>query len=116
MRCWPLRCTRRGRLTPYAFVRAMKKGGVPAPAEGVDAQAVRLLTVLHGAKAGGRLRAAARHRHPPAKAETMAVLVDWPGEQALPRQLHLLASESRPPASAEDHLAASSNAERQRGN
>ena len=35
-------------LTPYAFVRAMKQGGVRAPGR-VDAQAIRLLTV-HGAK------------------------------------------------------------------
>ena len=35
-------------LTPYAFVRAMKKGGVRAPGR-ADAQAIRLLTV-HGAK------------------------------------------------------------------
>ena len=99
-------------LTPYAFVRAMKKGGMAAPGR-ADAQAVRLLTV-HGAKGLEAhsvllLDTDARGK----KAETMAVLVDWPGEQALPRRFIFLASESRPPASAQDTLAAEMT-ERQR--
>ncbi len=99
-------------LTPYAFVRALKKGGIPAPAR-ADIDAVRLLTV-HGAKgleahsvllldADGRAK----------KAETMAVLVDWPGEQTLPRRFIFLASESNPPPSARDAMAAE-KAERER--
>ncbi len=91
-------------LTPYAFVRAMKKGGMRAPGR-ADAQAVRLLTV-HGAKGLEAhsvllLDTDARGQ----KAETMGVLVDWPGEQALPRRFIFLASESNPPPSAVDTLA-----------
>jgi ATP-dependent helicase/nuclease subunit A len=85
--------------TPYAFVRALKAGGVQAPAT-VNAQAVRLLTI-HGAKGleadvvvlldTDRLER---------NAETMTVLMDWPGEESCPRQFVFLASESRPPSSA----------------
>jgi len=96
-------------LTPYAFVRAMKKGGVRAPGR-VDAQAVRLLTV-HGAKgleAHSVLLLDTDTR--PQKAETMGVLVDWPGEQPVPRAFVFLASESSPPPSAVDALAAEQQA------
>jgi ATP-dependent helicase/nuclease subunit A len=99
-------------LTPYAFVRAMKRGGVRAPGR-ADAQAVRLLTV-HGAKgleAHSVLLLDTDARG--ARAETMGVLVDWPGEQALPRRFIFLASESSPPPSAVDTLALE-QAERQR--
>jgi ATP-dependent helicase/nuclease subunit A len=87
-------------LTPYAFVRAMKKGGVRAPGR-ADAQAVRLLTV-HGAKgleADCVLLLDTDTR--PQKAETMGVLVDWPGEKPEPAGFVFLASESSPPPSAE---------------
>ncbi|OJX33493.1 MAG: DNA helicase UvrD [Burkholderiales bacterium 68-12] len=99
-------------LTPYAFVRALKKGGLRAPSR-ADAQAVRLLTV-HGAKGLEAhsvllLDTDARGK----RAETMAVLVDWPGEQAAPRRFVFLASEANPPSSAQDTLAAEL-AERQR--
>ncbi len=40
------------------------------------------------------------------KAESMGVLVDWPGEDAVPRRFTFLASESRPPACTRDALAA----------
>ena len=96
-------------LTPYAFVRAMKQGGVKAPGR-VDAQAVRLLTV-HGAKgleAHSVLLLDTDTR--PQKAETMGVLVDWPGEAAAPRSFVFLASESAPPPSAVDALAAEQQA------
>src|SRR5690606_11822942 len=46
----------------------------------------------------------------PQKAETMGVLVDWPGEQAAPRAFVFLASESAPPPSAVDALAAEQEA------
>ncbi len=91
-------------LTPYAFVRAMKKGGVRAPGR-VDAQAIRLLTV-HGAKgleAQCVLLLDTDTR--PQKAETMGVLVDWPGEETVPTGFVFLASESSPPPSAVDALA-----------
>ncbi|WP_342720506.1 UvrD-helicase domain-containing protein [Acidovorax sp. FHTAMBA] len=96
-------------LTPYAFVRAMKKGGVRAPGR-ADAQAVRLLTV-HGAKgleADCVLLLDTDTR--PQKAETMGVLVDWPGEQTVPSAFVFLASESNPPPSAEAALAAEQQA------
>ncbi len=99
-------------LTPYAFVRALKRPGQRAPGR-VDADAVRLLTI-HGAKGleadavllldtDGRAQ----------KAETMGVLVDWPGELPAPRRFVFLASEASPPPSAADALAAE-QAERQR--
>ena len=99
-------------LTPYAFVRAIKKGGTRAPGR-ADARAVRLLTI-HGAKGLEAhsvllLDTDARGQ----KAETMGVLVDWPGEQALPRRFIFLASESNPPPSSRDTLAFE-QAERQR--
>nr|WP_100410805.1 UvrD-helicase domain-containing protein [Acidovorax sp. 69] len=91
-------------LTPYAFVRAMKKGGVRAPGR-VDAQAVRLLTV-HGAKGlEARCVLLLDTDTRPQKAETMGVLVDWPGEKAEPAGFVFLASESSPPPSAEAALA-----------
>ncbi|WP_374671979.1 UvrD-helicase domain-containing protein [Acidovorax temperans] len=96
-------------LTPYAFVRAMKKGGVRAPGR-ADAQAIRLLTV-HGAKgleADCVLLLDTDTR--PQKAETMGVLVDWPGEQPAPSAFIFLASESNPPPSAEATLAAEQQA------
>ena len=96
-------------LTPYAFVRAMKKGGVRAPGR-ADAQAIRLLTV-HGAKgleADCVLLLDTDTR--PQKAETMGVLVDWPGEQPAPSAFIFLASESNPPPSAEATLTAEQQA------
>lgn len=99
-------------LTPYAFVRAMKRAGPRAPGR-VDGEAVRLLTI-HGAKgleadavllldtdAGAQ------------RAETMGALVDWPGEHPVPRHFVFLASEKTPPPSVQDVLAAEL-AERQR--
>ena len=96
-------------LTPYAFVRAMKRGGVRAPGR-ADAEAIRLLTV-HGAKgleAHCVLLLDTDTR--PQKAETMGVLVDWPGEQTAPTGFVFLASESSPPPSAVDALAAEQQA------
>jgi ATP-dependent helicase/nuclease subunit A len=96
-------------LTPYAFVRAMKKGGVRAPGR-VDAQAVRLLTV-HGAKGlEARCVLLLDTDTRPQKAETMGVLVDWPGEKTEPAGFVFLASESSPPPSAEGALAAEQQA------
>ena len=99
-------------LTPYAFVRAMKRPGAHAPGR-AEAQAVRLLTI-HGAKgleAHSVLLLDTDAR--PQKAETMGALVDWPGQAPVPRCFVFLASESNPPPSAEQVLAAEL-AERQR--
>jgi ATP-dependent helicase/nuclease subunit A len=90
--------------TPYAFVRALKAGGTLAPAT-VTAEAVRLLTI-HGAKgleaeAVLLLDTDTVERN----ADSMGVLVDWPGEATAPEKFVFLVSESRPPACAEAALA-----------
>ncbi|MFD0668595.1 UvrD-helicase domain-containing protein [Ramlibacter sp. MAHUQ-53] len=83
--------------TPYAFVRALRAGGLRAPAV-AQAGAVRLLTV-HGAKGLEAPLVLLLDTDAPApRAETMGVLVDWPGEAAAPRRFAFLASESKPPA------------------
>ena len=99
-------------VTPYAFVRALKAGGVLAPAA-VNAQAVRLLTI-HGAKGlEAQFVLLLDTDTPPRNADTMGVLVDWPGESAWPRKFVFLASENQPPACALATLAAE-RLERQR--
>ncbi len=90
--------------TPYGFVRALKTGGTQAPAS-LDPQAVRLLTI-HGAKgleaeAVLLLDTDTVERN----ADSMSVLIDWPGEATAPRKFVFLVSETRPPACAEDALA-----------
>ena len=98
--------------TPYAFVRALKAGGVQAPAA-LNAQAVRLLTI-HGAK-GLEAKAVLLldSDNPERNAESMGVLIEWPGEAAWPTKFVFLASESKPPACAVAALAAEQS-ERQR--
>ena len=90
--------------TPYAFVRALKAGGQLAPAS-VSDEAVRLLTI-HGAKgleaeAVLLLDTDTLERN----ADSMGVLVDWPGEEVAPKKFVFLVSETRPPACAVDTLA-----------
>ncbi|MCZ8254373.1 MAG: DNA helicase UvrD, partial [Polaromonas sp.] len=90
--------------TPYGFVRALKAGGTQAPAT-VSTEAVRLLTI-HGAKgleaeAVLLLDTDTVERN----ADSMGVLVDWPGEATEPRKFVFLVSESRPPACAAETLA-----------
>jgi ATP-dependent helicase/nuclease subunit A len=91
--------------TPYGLVRALKAGGALAPAT-VSEGAVRLLTI-HGAKG---LEAEAvlllDTDTPERNAESMSVLIDWPGEAAFPQKFAFLVSESRPPACAAEALAA----------
>lgn len=90
--------------TPYAFVRAMRAGGVRAPAV-AQAAAVRLLTV-HGAKGlEAPVVLLLDTDSGPQRAQTMGMLVDWPGEQVAPVRFAFLASESRPPACCVDALA-----------
>ena len=90
--------------TPYAFVRALKAGGLQAPASS-NPDAVRLLTI-HGAK-GLEAEAVLLLDTDTAErnAASMSVLVDWPGEAMAPRKFVFLISESVPPACAKDTLA-----------
>ncbi|MES2943052.1 MAG: UvrD-helicase domain-containing protein, partial [Pseudomonadota bacterium] len=90
--------------TSYAFVRALKAGGLQAPAA-VNPDAVRLLTI-HGAKGLEAhsvllLDTDTVERN----ADSMSVLVDWPGEATAPAKFVFLVSESRPPACAAEALA-----------
>jgi len=98
--------------TPYAFVRALKAGGVQAPAT-VTPHAVRLLTV-HGAKGLEARGVVLLDTDTPERAaDTMSVLVDWPGHLPQPRRLVFLASERAPPSCAAG-LLASEQAQRKR--
>ncbi len=84
-------------ITPYALVRALKAGGMAAPAT-VSEEAVRLLTI-HGAKGLEAEVLLLVDTHTPARAaESMGVLVDWPGEAVHPLRFAFLLSENRPPA------------------
>jgi ATP-dependent helicase/nuclease subunit A len=85
--------------TPYALVRALKSGGVLAPAA-LNPDAVRLLTI-HGAKGlEAELVLLLDTDTPERNADTMGVLVDWPGHSAWPLKFVFLASERNPPACA----------------
>ena len=91
--------------TPYGLVRALKAGGLLAPVAAND-EAVRLLTI-HGAKgleaeAVLLLDTDTVERN----ADSMGVLIDWPGEATEPRKLVFLVSEGKPPACAQEALAA----------
>jgi ATP-dependent helicase/nuclease subunit A len=90
--------------TPYAFVRAMKAGGIDAPSvEGADA--VNLLTV-HGAKGlEADIVLLLDTDSAPQKTETMGVVVEWPGEAPAPWRFSFLANENRPPACHDEALA-----------
>ncbi len=90
--------------TPYGFVRALKAGGTLAPAT-VNPEAVRLLTI-HGAK-GLEAEAVLLLDTDTAErnADSMGVLIDWPGEAAAPVKFVFLVSETRPPACAQAALA-----------
>jgi len=98
--------------TPYALVRALRSGGVRAPAALMD-NAVRLLTV-HGAKGLEARGVVLLDTDTPQRpGETMGVLVDWPGEAERPQRLVFLASERAPPACAA-HLLDNEHAQRRR--
>lgn len=90
-------------LTPYAFVRALKAGGIDGPALSVPG-VVRLLTV-HGAKGlEAPVVLMLDTDSPPQRAETMGVICEWPGEAPAPWRFAFLASESRPPACSAEAL------------
>ena len=91
--------------TPYALVRLLKAGGIRAPVA-AEANAVRLLTI-HGAKGlEASLVLLLDADAPPPNAQSMGVLIDWPGEAAAPERFVFLASESAPPLCARDALQA----------
>jgi ATP-dependent helicase/nuclease subunit A len=97
--------------TAYSLVRALRAGGTKAPVR-ADAGAVQLLTI-HGAKGLEApvvllLDTDAELQ----RAESMGVLVDWPGEASTPTRFVFMASESRPPACAIDALAQEQTARR----
>ncbi len=82
--------------TPYGFVRALKAGGIQGPAL-AEANAVRLLTV-HGAKGlEAALVILLDTDGAPPRAQSMGVVVEWPGEAPAPWRFAFIASESRPP-------------------
>jgi ATP-dependent helicase/nuclease subunit A len=82
----------------YGFVRALKRRALTVSA-GALPDAVQLLTV-HGAK-GLEAQAVILMDcdAPAARAETAAVLVDWPVDELAPRRCAFVASESRCPPS-----------------
>lgn len=83
--------------TPYAFVRALRRGGSRAPSVAA-ADAVQLLTV-HGAKGlEADLVLMLDTDASAQRAQTMGVLVKWPGQAAAPERFVFVASEKKPPA------------------
>ncbi|MDB5826624.1 MAG: putative helicase, UvrD/REP-type, partial [Variovorax sp.] len=85
--------------TPYGLVRALRAGGVRAPAVTAP-DAVRLLTV-HGAKgleADNVVLLDCDAAAP--RSQTMGVLVEWKGGDAKPTRFVFMASEKTPPACA----------------
>jgi ATP-dependent helicase/nuclease subunit A len=90
--------------TAYGFVRALRAGGVRAPSVAV-ADAVQLLTV-HGAKGlEAELVLLLDTDASAQRAQTMGVLVKWPGHAAAPERFVFMASEKNPPACTVDDLA-----------
>ncbi len=84
-------------LHTYGLVRALRAGGNAAPVRS-EPQAVRLLTV-HGAKGlEARLVLLLDTDGEAPRADTMGVLVQWPGESAYPERFAFMASETKPSA------------------
>ncbi len=91
-------------LSPYRFVRALKAGGIKATPTH-NSGAVRLLTI-HGAKGLEAHTVLMLDTDTgSSRPESMGVLIDWPGEEPLPRRFVFLASEKTPPACAASALA-----------
>ena len=85
--------------TPYALVRALRAGGIIAP-QAVATDAVQLLTI-HGAKGLEADVVLLLDTDAPAqRAQTMGMLLDWPGQAELPQSIIFLASENQLPPSA----------------
>ena len=96
-------------LSAYRLVRLLKSDGAAASVV-QKSHAVRLLTV-HGAKgleADTVLLLDTDSASPPA--ESMGVLIDWPGEAPRPLRFVFLERESRPPVCAQDLLIAEQGA------
>jgi len=90
--------------TPYALVRALRAGGMRAPAV-ASLDAVQLLTV-HGAKGlEAGLVLLLDCDNPAQRSQTMGVLVVWPGEKKVPNRFVFVASEKSPSACLTDDLA-----------
>jgi len=91
-------------LTAYGFVRALRAGGYTVPQVAAP-DAVQLLTV-HGAKGleAPWVLMLDCDSESPASA-SMGVLVQWPGQDDIPRRFVFLASESAPAPCCEDLLA-----------
>ncbi len=91
-------------VTPYQLVRALKAGSEVAAAA-VLPHAVRLLTI-HGAKGLEAHTVLVLDTDAQApKAESMGILMDWPGQAEAPRRFVFLASENRPSADVAELLA-----------
>ena len=90
--------------TPYSLVRALKAGSLLAPLS-LQPNAVRLLTI-HGAK-GLEAEAVLLMDTDTVdrNADSMTVLIDWPGQSPAPEKFVFLVSEKRPPICAEGVLA-----------
>ena len=83
-------------VTPYALVRALKAGKVMAP-PAASPDAVQLLTV-HGATGLEAHTVLLMDTDgTAARAETMATLIDWPGEAPAPTRFSFLLREKSPP-------------------
>jgi ATP-dependent helicase/nuclease subunit A len=90
-------------LTPYAWVRRFKAGGITAPAVAAS-DAVRLLTV-HGAKGlEAQVVILLDTDAQAVRAQSMDVLIDWPAERAAPQLFAFLTSEANAPACVQDAL------------
>ncbi len=90
--------------TPYGLVRALRAGGVRAPAVAAP-DAVQLLTV-HGAKGLEADNVLLLDCDGPApRSQTMGILVEWKGDDPAPTRFVFTASEKTPPACAETLLA-----------
>ncbi|GAA6140898.1 UvrD-helicase domain-containing protein [Hydrogenophaga sp. 5NK40-0174] len=91
-------------LSVYRFVHQMRQTN-PTMSSTAQTGAVRLLTI-HGAKGLEAHTVVLMDTDAaPPRANTMDVLVDWPGESPHPVQLVFLASEKHPPVCSEDLLA-----------